>query len=124
VALGSLGSRALSRLDLTVIGPAVNAAARLEGLATRGQILISERAFTAARGAFEFESLEPVALPGHDGLVKVFNIVKRIVVAEPSPMSDARTVQMDESSVRFAGAADADKIGEVQVALDGSSINR
>ena len=124
VALGSLGSRALSRLDLTVIGPAVNAAARLEGLATRGQILISERAFLAARGAFEFDVLEPVSLPGHDGLVKVFNIVKRIVVAEPSPISDARTVQMDESSVRFASATDADKIGEIQVALDGSSSNR
>jgi eukaryotic-like serine/threonine-protein kinase len=124
VALGSLGSRALSRLDLTVIGPAVNAAARLESMATRGQILISERVFTSVRGAFECEPLDPVTLPGHDEPAKVFNIVKRIQAVDPSPMSDARTVQMDESSVRFAGAADAERIGEIQAALDGGSNNR
>ena len=124
VALGSLGSRALSRLDLTVIGPAVNAAARLEGMATRGQILISERVFIAAHGAFEFETLDPVALPGHEGPVKVFNIVKRIHAVDASPISEARTVQMDGSSVRFAGAAEVDRAAEVAVALDGGSGSR
>jgi class 3 adenylate cyclase len=124
VALGSLGSRALSRLDLTVIGPAVNAAARLEAMATRGQILISERVFTAVRGAFECEPLDPVALPGHDAQVSVFNIVRRIQVVDPGPLSDARTVQMDESSVRFAGAADEGRIPDLQVARDGGSSNR
>ena len=115
VALGSVGSRALSRLELTVIGPAVNAAARLEAMATRGQILISERLFTAVRGAFECEPLDPVSLPGHDEPVPVFNIVRRIQHAEPASHSDMHTAPMDESSVRFAGDLDGD------LARDGSS---
>jgi class 3 adenylate cyclase len=119
VALGSLGSRALSRLDLTVIGPAVNAAARLESLAKRGQILISERLFAEVRGAFECEPLERVTLPGHEAPLTLFNIVKRIQVADPSPLSDAHTVQMEESSVRFAGPAEAERANAVQVARDG-----
>ena len=124
VALGSLGSRALSRLNLTVIGPAVNAAARLESTAKRGQILISERVFSEVRGAFECEPLDPMALPGHEGLANVFNIVKRIHVVDASPLSDARTVQMDESSVRFAGAGDVDRVAEIQAFRDGGSSSR
>ena len=124
VALGSLGSRALSRLDLTVIGPAVNAAARLESKAKRGQILVSERVFSSVRGAFECEPLEPMALPGHEGLVTVFNIVQRIQATDPSPLSDAHTVQMDESSVRFARAPEGDPINEIPAARDGASSNR
>ena len=121
VALGSVGSRALSRLELTVIGPAVNAAARLEAMATRGQILISERVFTAVRGAFECEPLDPVALPGHAEPVPVFNIVRRIQVVDPGPVSDARTVQMDESSVRFAGPSDGEPGPDGKAARDGGS---
>jgi serine/threonine protein kinase/class 3 adenylate cyclase len=124
VAMGSLGSRALSRLDLTVIGAAVSAAARLEAIAERGQILISERVFDAVPGAFECEPQKPVTLPGHEGPAAVFNIVGRIQAAEPSQISEARTVQMDESSVRFAAPGDADRIHEIQAALDGGSGNR
>ena len=124
VALGSLGSRALSRLDLTMIGPAVNAAARLEAMATRGQILISERVFTTVRGAFQCEPLPPVALPGHAEPTPVFNILGRLQAEEPGPLTDARTVQMDESSVRFAGALDAEPSREMPAAIDGAKSNR
>lgn len=110
VALGSVGSRALSRLELTVIGPAVNAAARLGAMATRGQILISERMFTAVRGAFECEPLDPVALPGHNEPVPVFNIFGRIQLVASGPVSDVRTVPIEESSVRFAGASDDEPV--------------
>jgi eukaryotic-like serine/threonine-protein kinase len=124
VALGSLGSRALSRLDLTMIGPAVNAAARLEAMAKRGQILISERMFTAVRGAFQCEPLPPVALPGHAEPTPIFNILGRLQAEEPGPLTDARTVQMDESSVRFAGPMDAEPSREIPVASDGVKSNR
>jgi eukaryotic-like serine/threonine-protein kinase len=124
IALGSLGSRALSRLDLTAVGPAVNAAARLETMATRGQILITERLFGAVRGAFECEAHEPVALPGHEGLTPVFNIVRRMEVAVPEPTSDAITVMMEESSVRFAGTGESAHEHELHAALDGGSTNR
>ena len=120
VTLGSLGSRALSRLDLTMIGPAVNAAARLEAMATRGQILISERVFTAVRGAFQCEPIAPVALPGHDQPVPIFNIVGRLQAEEPGPLTDACTVQMDESSVRLSGASLAELSHEIQAAIDGA----
>jgi hypothetical protein len=76
------------------------------------------------RGAFECEPLDPVALPGHDAPVSVFNIVRRIQVVDPGPLSDARTVQMDESSVRFAGAADEGRSHDLQAARDGGSSNR
>jgi class 3 adenylate cyclase len=124
VALGSLGSRALSRLDLTMIGPAVNAAARLEAMATRGQILISERVFTAVRGAFQCEPMAPVALPGHDEPTPIFNIVGRLQAEEPGPLTEARTVQMDESSVRFSGSSLAELSHEIQTAIDGAKSNR
>ncbi|MFS8070314.1 MAG: protein kinase domain-containing protein, partial [Byssovorax sp.] len=120
VALGSLGSRALSRLDLTMVGPAVNAAARLESMATRGQILISERVFTAVRGAFQCEPMAPVALPGHDQPAPIFNIVGRLQAEEPGPLTDARTVQMDESSVRLSGASLVELSREIQAAIDGA----
>jgi class 3 adenylate cyclase len=124
VALGSVGSRALSRLDLTVIGPAVNAAARLEAMATRGQILISERVFTAVRGVFECEPLEPVALPGHDEPVVVFNIVRRIQLVDPGPRSDPRTVPMDGASARLAATSDGEVLRGVPTAIDGGPRNR
>ncbi|MGB6035675.1 MAG: adenylate/guanylate cyclase domain-containing protein, partial [Cryomorphaceae bacterium] len=50
---GNIGSAALRRLDYTVIGDAVNVAARLQAAADRGQILISEANYQKVKESFE-----------------------------------------------------------------------
>jgi adenylate cyclase len=43
--------------EVTVMGPAVNLAARLQGLAAAGDILVGEATWRLTRGAFEFEPM-------------------------------------------------------------------
>lgn len=62
VIAGGLGSD--GREQYTVMGDAVNLAARLKDLASRGQIIVGEDTYRQALDAFEFEPLEPVSVKG------------------------------------------------------------
>jgi adenylate cyclase len=50
---GNIGSASLKRLDYTVIGDSVNLAQRLQGIATAGQIIITEDVYHKAKESFK-----------------------------------------------------------------------
>ena len=70
---GNIG--AVSRLDFTCIGPAVNLAARLEGLASRlGRTVLLSEEFARHCGA-EIEPLGDYELAGFRAVVPVFGLI-------------------------------------------------
>lgn len=57
---------------LTVIGDAVNLAARLENYATGGRIVISESTYRRTQEQFEFETLPPISVKGKSGRIPIY----------------------------------------------------
>jgi adenylate cyclase len=82
VIMGAMGSK--DRMDYTVLGDAVNLAARLCSHAARGQILLSADTYEAIadRPAFAAEPLAPIAVKGKSQPVRVYAI-------HPSPAAHA-----------------------------------
>jgi adenylate cyclase len=71
---GYIGSsRALS---YTVIGDTANTSARLCGVASAGQILISETTLARLGGKFEVEELPPAQLKGKEKPFRMFNVLR------------------------------------------------
>ncbi|MFN2424437.1 MAG: adenylate/guanylate cyclase domain-containing protein [Cryomorphaceae bacterium] len=73
---GNIGSAALRRLDYTVIGDAVNVAARLQAAAGKGQILITESNYEKVRESFECNALEEISMKNKTAPVKVYEVLK------------------------------------------------
>ena len=61
--------------QFSVIGDAVNLAARLEDLSRPGEILIGQTTWDQTEGRFEFDSLPPAALKGKPGSVPVYRLI-------------------------------------------------
>ena len=72
VTVGSFGPEI--RKDYTVIGKNVNMAARLEGVAEMGQVLISPRMYSRVQDLFETESLGQRQLKGRATPMMVYNV--------------------------------------------------
>ncbi|PKP63510.1 MAG: hypothetical protein CVT86_05020, partial [Alphaproteobacteria bacterium HGW-Alphaproteobacteria-8] len=85
VVMGAMG--ASDRMDYTVLGSAVNLAARLCAAAPPDAILTSERIAAALEGdaAFRFEPLAPLALKGIGAAVPVFMLWDRLGQTENEP---------------------------------------
>jgi adenylate cyclase len=61
-------------LSYTVIGDTANTSARLCGIATAGQVLVSETTLHRLKNRFVYEELKPANLKGKEKPFPVFNI--------------------------------------------------
>jgi adenylate cyclase len=84
VVAGYIGSS--KALSYTVIGDVANTSARLCGIATPGQLLISEATLSKLKNKVEVEELPPAALKGKEKPFRIFD-VKRLVPTFQVPAS-------------------------------------
>jgi eukaryotic-like serine/threonine-protein kinase len=86
---GSIGARALGRLDYTVLGDVVNTAARLASLAERDQILLREDLADRLASSFECVAAGTRALPGQGAPVLISQVISRrervLTVSDATP---------------------------------------
>jgi ABC-type oligopeptide transport system substrate-binding subunit/class 3 adenylate cyclase len=73
VIAGGLGTR--ERQEYSVMGDAVNLAARLENASERGEILVGPDTHRLAKSLFEFEALEPMRVKGKAEPVPVYRLL-------------------------------------------------
>ena len=72
---GNIGSATLKRLDYTVIGDVVNTAQRLQSLAGKGQVLITEESYGKVRESFTCECLGPASLRNKSQQLVVYQVL-------------------------------------------------
>lgn len=72
---GNIGG--VSRMDYSVIGDTVNVAARLEGVATAGEIIITEQTKELVENYFLLEKRDAVKLKGKAKPLQIYNVYGR-----------------------------------------------
>ncbi len=73
---GNLGSS--RRMDYSVIGDTVNIAARLEGVAGAGEVIITEKTRDLIGDHFKLKELKPVKVKGVEKPLHIFNVMKMV----------------------------------------------
>jgi adenylate cyclase len=71
---GYIGSS--KALSYTVIGDTANTSARLCGIATTGQIIVSETTYERLGGRFEYQELPPAQVKNKEHALRIFNVVR------------------------------------------------
>ena len=72
---GNIGSATLKRLDYTVIGDTVNIAQRLQGIATTGQILITEDCYEKVKQSFKCNKIGATSLKNKAVEIVVYEVL-------------------------------------------------
>ncbi|MBI9098010.1 MAG: guanylate cyclase [Spirochaetaceae bacterium] len=73
---GNLGSS--RRMDYTIIGDTVNIAARLEGVAEAGEVIITQSTKEKLSDLFRLEKRTPVKVKGKSKPIHIYNVLERI----------------------------------------------
>ncbi len=73
---GNIGCKTLKRFDYTVIGDVVNVAARLQGIAGKGQIYITEESFNKINESFKCNFVGDVDIKNKKEPVKVYEVLE------------------------------------------------
>ncbi len=73
---GNIGCKTLKRFDYTVIGDAVNTAARLQGAAGKGQIFITEDAYLNVKESFACVEVGDLELKNKKNLIKTYEVLE------------------------------------------------
>ncbi|MBC7083788.1 MAG: adenylate/guanylate cyclase domain-containing protein [Firmicutes bacterium] len=73
VVVGNIGT--LARMDYTAVGDTANLAARLEGMAQPGQVLVCGRTYQAIRGAVDARRVGSVEIRGRSAPVDVYELL-------------------------------------------------
>jgi predicted ATPase len=64
------------RMSYGIFGDTVNTASRLEAIAVRGQILVTQNTYRLTRSIFEFRPLEPIRVQGKKDSLAVFELLE------------------------------------------------
>ncbi|HUX14150.1 MAG TPA: adenylate/guanylate cyclase domain-containing protein [Spirochaetia bacterium] len=72
---GNLGS--IQRMNYSIIGDTVNVAARLEGVAKGGEVIITENTRDLIGDGFKLKELEPVKVKGKTQPIHIFSVLAR-----------------------------------------------
>ncbi len=73
---GNIGCKTLKRFDYTVIGDAVNIAARLQGAAGKGQIFITEDSYKKVKESFVCTEIGELELKNKKNLIKTYEVLE------------------------------------------------
>jgi class 3 adenylate cyclase len=101
---GSIGARALGRLDYTVLGEVVNTAAWLASMAGKDQILIREDLSSRLDSSFECTALGARQVPGTGVPIHLHEVVGRREVV-PSAADSTASAASPKEDVRPPRAA-------------------
>jgi class 3 adenylate cyclase/tetratricopeptide (TPR) repeat protein len=74
VITGNVGTSV--QMSYSIMGDTVNVASRLEGVATPGQILVTQSTCRLTHGIFEFRPLEPIRVQGKKDSLAVFELLE------------------------------------------------
>jgi class 3 adenylate cyclase len=114
VVAGGMGS--VGRQNYSVVGDAVNVAARLEDASQIGEILVGPATHRLTTERFEFESLEPISLKGKAQRLPVYRLIglrarQQHPVAEPNRVS-MRIAGRNEELAALLDIAGRARLGE------------